>query len=200
MTTEQTEKVNLEQRRTDKFFGELAVEMGFLEPKQLEKVINIQKHNHIYLGEILVELNYITRQNLERHLAIFHEEQMPIASLYKIIPDSFDMRDEVHAILDTGIKIFRRMANLHLKVGKGFLKTTKIENMYLISSLSFTGTMDMTHGKASRSAVRQLLQTFFDGSVEQAVVAMLNASEANLSDEELDRLARLIADAKNEGH
>jgi len=53
--------------------------------------------------------------------------------------------------------------------------------------------------KASSSAVRQLLNTFFDGSVEQAVAALLSASESELSDEELDRLARLIRGARKEG-
>ena len=53
--------------------------------------------------------------------------------------------------------------------------------------------------KASSSAVRQLLNTFFDGSVERAVAALLSASESELSDEELDRLARLIRGARKEG-
>ncbi|GAG44004.1 unnamed protein product, partial [marine sediment metagenome] len=47
--------------------------------------------------------------------------------------------------------------------------------------------------------VRQLLNTFFDGSVERAVAALLSASESELSDEELDRLARLIRGARKEG-
>ena len=53
--------------------------------------------------------------------------------------------------------------------------------------------------EASQSALRRLLQTFFDGSVEQAVAAMLDASESELSDEELARLERLIAEARKEG-
>jgi len=53
--------------------------------------------------------------------------------------------------------------------------------------------------KASRSALRQILQTFFDGSVERAVAALLDASESTLSDAELGRLAKLIETAQQEG-
>ena len=53
--------------------------------------------------------------------------------------------------------------------------------------------------RARRSALRQLLHTFFDGSTEQAVAALLDLSSTRLSDAELERLSRLIADARKEG-
>src|SRR3954464_14760263 len=43
-----------------------------------------------------------------------------------------------------------------------------------------------------RTAVRDLVKTFFNDSTESAVVAMLGASEKTLTDQELDRLAELI--------
>ena len=52
--------------------------------------------------------------------------------------------------------------------------------------------------RASRSALRHLVQTFFDGSTEQVVAALLEGSDAKLSDDELDRLSRLIEQAKQE--
>src|SRR5262245_19674956 len=52
--------------------------------------------------------------------------------------------------------------------------------------------------RARQSALRQVLHTFFDGSTEQAVAALLDM-RAKLSDAELDRLSRLIADARKEG-
>jgi predicted transcriptional regulator len=57
----------------------------------------------------------------------------------------------------------------------------------------------VTRDKAKRSALRHVVQTFFDGSAEQVVAALLEGSAAELSEEELDRLARLIeARAKKE--
>ena len=53
--------------------------------------------------------------------------------------------------------------------------------------------------KARRSAMRSLVQTFFGGSAEQAVAALIDESRGKLGAEELDRLARLIADARKEG-
>jgi predicted transcriptional regulator len=52
--------------------------------------------------------------------------------------------------------------------------------------------------KARRSALKQLVQTFFDGSVEQAVVALLDLSASNLSGDELNRLSELIDQARKE--
>ncbi len=48
--------------------------------------------------------------------------------------------------------------------------------------------------QAGRSALKQIFQTFFDKSVEKTVMALI--SDADLSDEELDRLNALIEQAK----
>ena len=53
--------------------------------------------------------------------------------------------------------------------------------------------------KARRSALRQLVNTFFDGSAEQAVAALLDLSSDRLSPDELERLAGVIASARKEG-
>ena len=53
--------------------------------------------------------------------------------------------------------------------------------------------------KARRSALSHLLNTFFNGSPEQAVAALVDISESRLSREELDRMAGLIAKARKEG-
>jgi predicted transcriptional regulator len=57
----------------------------------------------------------------------------------------------------------------------------------------------LAHGKAQRSALKHLVETFFEGSTEQAVAALLDLSKSRLSDDELDRLAQLIEQAKKEG-
>ena len=52
---------------------------------------------------------------------------------------------------------------------------------------------------AKRSALRHMLRTFFDGSAEQAISALLDDSSTRLSDRELDRLARMIDQARRTG-
>jgi predicted transcriptional regulator len=53
--------------------------------------------------------------------------------------------------------------------------------------------------KAGRSAMRQLVRTFFGGSAEHAVAALIDGADAKLSNEELERIARLIERARAEG-
>jgi BlaI family penicillinase repressor len=55
------------------------------------------------------------------------------------------------------------------------------------------------HAKAKRSAILHLVETFFAGSPEQAVAALLDASSSKLSAEELDRLQTLIDKARRGG-
>ena len=52
---------------------------------------------------------------------------------------------------------------------------------------------------AKKSAMRHMLQTFFDGSAEKAISALLDGHSTKLSDAELDRLASLIAQARKTG-
>ena len=53
--------------------------------------------------------------------------------------------------------------------------------------------------KAKRSAVKHVLDTFFAGSPEQIVAALLDVSATRLTREELDRMSDLIEKAKKEG-
>jgi predicted transcriptional regulator len=57
----------------------------------------------------------------------------------------------------------------------------------------------VSRAKARRSAMKALVQTFFGGSPEQAVAALIDESRSKLSAAELDRLADLIAAARKEG-
>jgi BlaI family transcriptional regulator, penicillinase repressor len=49
---------------------------------------------------------------------------------------------------------------------------------------------------ARKSALRHLVDTFFDGSAEKVVAAVLGGEGARLSEEELDRIADLLAKAR----
>lgn len=52
---------------------------------------------------------------------------------------------------------------------------------------------------AKRSALRHLVQTFFEGSATQAISALLDSSSSKLSDAELDRLTRMLEQARKRG-
>lgn len=53
--------------------------------------------------------------------------------------------------------------------------------------------------EAQESALRRLLRTFFDGSPTRAVAAILDQSAGDLSEEQLDELARVIEHARQRG-
>ena len=52
---------------------------------------------------------------------------------------------------------------------------------------------------ARKSALKHLVDTFFDGSAERAVAALLGGEGAKVSPEELERIADLIAKARKGG-
>ena len=56
-----------------------------------------------------------------------------------------------------------------------------------------------SRAQASRSALKRILATFFDGSVDQAVAGLLEASDSRLSEAEMARLQSIINKARKEG-
>ena len=54
-------------------------------------------------------------------------------------------------------------------------------------------------GTARRSALTHLVDTFFDGSTEKVVATLLGPDGGRLTDDELTRIADLVAKAREEG-
>jgi len=57
----------------------------------------------------------------------------------------------------------------------------------------------VARGTVRRSALKHLVETFFDGSVEQTVAALLGGEGSRLSQAQLDRIEELIRKARKEG-
>jgi predicted transcriptional regulator len=83
-------------------------------------------------------------------------------------------------------------AMLRLLEEKGYLKHDTDGPRYV-----FVPTVN--RDKARKSALQQMLQTFFDGSTEEAVATLLSMSRAKLSKDELDRLSEMIEEARKKG-
>ena len=56
----------------------------------------------------------------------------------------------------------------------------------------------IARGAARKSALKHLVETFFDGSAEKVIAAVLGAESSRLSTEELDRIAGLVRRARKE--
>jgi len=65
--------------------------------------------------------------------------------------------------------------------------------------LKYVYTPTVARDKAKRTAVKHLLDTYFSGSPEQIVAALLDVSSTQLTREELDRIGEMIEKAKREG-
>ncbi len=81
---------------------------------------------------------------------------------------------------------------LRILEDKGHLKHTKRGREFV-----YRPTRPRT--RAGRSALRRVLQTFFDGSLENAVAVHLSDPQSDLSTEELERLADLVRRARRRG-
>jgi len=57
----------------------------------------------------------------------------------------------------------------------------------------------VSRNSARKSALRHVVETFFDGSAEKAVAALLGGEASRLNEEELERIADLIARTRKEG-
>ncbi|MGH9346467.1 MAG: BlaI/MecI/CopY family transcriptional regulator [Vicinamibacterales bacterium] len=80
-------------------------------------------------------------------------------------------------------------ALLRILEGKGYLRHEQ-------QGLRYVFLPTVKRASARRSALKGLVRTFFDGSVEQTVAALLG--QQKLTPEELDRLAALIDRARTE--
>jgi BlaI family transcriptional regulator, penicillinase repressor len=57
----------------------------------------------------------------------------------------------------------------------------------------------VARGEARKKALAHVVSTFFGGSVEQAMLTLVESSRAKLSSEELERLAEIVERARQEG-
>lgn len=56
-----------------------------------------------------------------------------------------------------------------------------------------------TRDKARKSALRHMMDTFFNDSIETTVATLLDVKSKDLTDDELDRIQILIDNARNRG-
>jgi len=83
-------------------------------------------------------------------------------------------------------------ALLRLLEERGHLKHTQDGTRYVYAPVT-------SRNDARRSALAHVVRTFFDGSVEDAVTTLVESSRGKLGEAELERLQRLIQQAKKEG-
>ncbi len=99
---------------------------------------------------------------------------------------------EIHAALPDRPSYSAVRAKLRVLEEKGHLRHEAEELRYVYVPT-------VSRDSASRSAVRHLVSTFFDGSAPKAMAALLDLSAAELTKEDLERIEALIERARKEG-
>lgn len=74
---------------------------------------------------------------------------------------------------------------------KGHVKHTKSSNRYIYLPRR-------TRDRAGKSALQRVLNTFYSGSLPSAVAGLLEVTDTELTDGDLDRLSSLIEQARKE--
>ena len=79
--------------------------------------------------------------------------------------------------------------HLRILTDKGFAQHRKVGNKFLYSA-------KVSKTKARKSALKRVLNTFFGGSVDTAIAALLETSDTQLSDTEISKIQSIIDKAK----
>jgi len=131
----------------------------------------------------------LTRMVKQTHLDLSRRERQIIDILYA---NGRATAAEVQAALPDPPSYSAVRAMLRILEDKGHVRHQQDGPRYVYLPT-------VARDNAKRSAMRHMLQTFFDGSAEQAISALLDDESTKMSDAELDRLARLIDQARRAG-
>lgn len=119
---------------------------------------------------------HLSRRERQIMDAVYERETATAAQITEALPDA-----PSNTAVRTLLRILERKGHLtHIRQGREFVyKPTQPRQ------------------RAARSALRRLLDTFFDGSVEQALASYLADPKSRLSEAEMKRLAELIEQARS---
>ena len=111
---------------------------------------------------------------------------MAVADAYEVM-----QAGEVMSELSTDKTYSTIRAQLRTLEEKGHVRHEEVGLRYVYAPT-------VPKGAVRQSALKHLIDTFFGGSTEKVVSALIGADAASLSDEELERVGRLIDKARKE--
>ncbi len=122
--------------------------------------------------------NYLSRREQQIMDIVYRNERVSAADVMEALPD---------ALSNSAVR-----THLRILESKGHLQHIEEEGRYIYLPTR-------PRHSEGRSVLSQVLQTFFDGSVEKVMATLLSVKESELSQEELDRLRQMIDQAKEGG-
>jgi CheY-specific phosphatase CheX len=109
-------RVNGEQRRLDRPFGELAVEMGVLGSDELDELLQRQKANRLEVSDALLRLGHVVQDRMAVLVDQFKQEQAPYAFGGVDLPDGLRGNRPARFLVDLLPRFCERVAGLEVKM------------------------------------------------------------------------------------
>lgn len=119
----------------------------------------------------------LTKREQQVMEVMYREKSVSAKQVWKLIPD-FPSYSAVRSVLT-------------ILEGKGLLT-------HAVEGRKFIYSPVVEHRKAVSSAIKQLLRTYFDGSLDRAVAAMLEIHNEDMTEDDLKRVSEIIARARKE--
>ena len=119
----------------------------------------------------------LTKREQQVMEVMYREKKLSARQVWELIPD-FPSYSAVRSVLT-------------ILEEKGLLTHTVEVRKYIYSPA-------VEHRRAVSSALKQLLRTYFDGSLEKAVTAMLEIHSEDMTEDDFKRLSEIIARAGKE--
>jgi len=137
---------------------------------------------------VLSQIRYKNNMSTTPHAALSKRERQIMDILYRLgRGTASDVRDRLPGNpSDSTVR-----TQLRVLEEKGHVRHEELGLRYVYAPT-------VSRQTARRAALRHLVDTFFEGSTAKMVTALLDSDAARLSDDELDRIASLIAAARKE--
>ena len=134
----------------------------------------------------LLFLQHVPAMKKDGHLNLSRRERQIMDILFQ---RGSAAASEIHEALPDPPSYSAVRAALSVLEKKGHIR-------HELRGLSYVWEPRVARENARRTALRHLLKTFFDGSVEQAVAALLDEASVKLDQRDLDRLREMIGKAE----
>ena len=124
------------------------------------------------------QLNQLSRRERQIVDILYRQGEAPVADVLEAIPDppSYSTVRALLAVLEE----------------KGYVRHRRQGRQYMYSPV-------VSRTQASRTALKHVVNTFFDDSVEDVVAALMSMKSTQISAEEYERLSRLIKAGRRKG-
>lgn len=119
-TEEDCRRVNGEQRRLDRPFGELALEMGVLNSVELEELLQEQHRTRLSVAGALERLEFLSARRIIALEDVFKRDQNGVRRVDEVpLPGELEFARVAECLIDLLPRYCMRMARIEVKVGAG---------------------------------------------------------------------------------